>query len=136
MNYQHLPHWLVCLDAFLVERMHRQFTWGAHDCALFAADAVLATTGVDPAADLRGYGTARQALRLIRQRGGLRAIADKALGPALPARYACRGDVALLPMGGREALGVVINGQQVAGPGATGLHMAPLLDALCAWRVG
>lgn len=130
------PDWRVHLDALVFERLRVPFAWGHHDCVLFAADAVLATTGVDLAADVRQYSTARQALRMIRARGGLRSIVGSALGWPLPPAYACTGDVALLPMCGRDALGIVINGGQIAGPGADGLHIAPLGDALCVWRVG
>jgi len=134
--HHHLPNWRVHLDALVFSRLRTPFQWGVHDCALWAADAVHATTGFDPAAELRGYTTARQALRLIRARGGLRAMAERALGHALAPQYACRGDVVLMPMGRRQALGVVINADQVAGPGAFGLHVAPLREALWAWRVG
>lgn len=130
------PNWRVHLDALVFSRLRMPFVWGQNDCALFAADAVAVMTNSDLARDLRGYTGARQALRLIQSRGGLRAIVDRALGGALPATYACTGDIALMRMGGRDALGVVINATQVAGPGADGLHVAPLCDALCAWRVG
>lgn len=137
MTLSHLPNWRALLDAYILERLRQPFAWGVNDCALFAAGAVLATTGRDPAAELRGsYTTGNQAMRIIRAHGGLQAIATRALGHALAPTYACLGDVVMLLVDGREALGVVINSQQVAGPGADGLHVAPLSDALWAWRVG
>ena len=45
-------------------------------------------------------------------------------------------DVLLVSMGKRTALGVLLDGGMLVGPGAGGLCSAPLSDALCAWRVG
>lgn len=61
--------------AELLEHLHRAaaepFARPHADCCSFAADWVLARTGVDPAADLRGaYADERGALRLIRRWGG------------------------------------------------------------------
>ena len=136
MTLHRLPDWRLHLDALVTDRMARPFAWGAQDCALFAADAVLAITGTDLAADLRGHRSARQALRAIRNGGGLFALASRALGPAAGVHNASEGDVLLVGMGKRVALGVMLPGRMVVGPGATGLCSAPLTDALCAWRVG
>jgi hypothetical protein len=124
------------LDALVHARTSRPFAWGVQDCALWAADCVLAITGTDLAADLRAHRTARQALRTIRDHGGLFAIATRALGPATGVHNATEGDVLLVGMGKRVALGVLLPGQMVVGPGITGLCAAPLSDALCGWRVG
>ena len=130
------PDWQMHLDALVYERSGRPFAWGGNDCALWAADCVLAITGHDLAADLRSHRTAREALRTIRAAGGLFAIASRALGPATGVHNAQAGDVLLVGMGKRVALGVMLPGPMVVGPGATGLCAAPLSDALCAWRVG
>lgn len=129
------PDWPLWLDALVTERLTAPFAWGRNDCALFAADAVQAITGVDLAASLRGYRGPRQALRVLAAHGGVRGIAARALGASQPATDAREGDVALLPVGRREALALVYGGMVVA-PGPGGLHWVPLPDALCAWRVG
>lgn len=131
-----LPDWRLHFDALISARMHQPFAWGVNDCALFAADAVKAITGVDLAAGLRGHCTARQALRTIRRNGDLFGIACRALGAASGVHNAREGDVLLVGMGKRTALGVMLDGGMLVGPGATGLCSAPLTDALCAWRVG
>jgi hypothetical protein len=60
-------NWEAELADFISSRKETEFQWGTHDCALFAADAVLAITGDDPAPDFRGVYSdqagARQALR-------------------------------------------------------------------------
>ena len=45
------PYWRSALAAYIAETMRKPFAWGLHDCALFAAGAVEAMTGNDPAAD-------------------------------------------------------------------------------------
>ena len=61
--------WEDDLAAYLSDKALEPFCWGAHDCALFAASAVEAMTGTDPAADFRGQydnqAGARAALRTI-----------------------------------------------------------------------
>ena len=130
------PDWKMRLDALVYERMNRPFSWGAQDCALWAADCVLAITGQDLAADLRAHRTAREALRTIRRHGGLFGIASAALGPAAGVHQAQEGDVLLVGVGKRTALGVLLQRSMVVGPGATGLCAVARRDALCAWRVG
>jgi len=136
---EHKTNWRVYLDALLFTRLQTPFNWGTNDCALFAADAVRDTTGEDLAANLRGYTTARQALRIISAHGGLQAIATRALGEPLPPTYACTGDVALVPAsnaGKRLALAVCVSAERAASPGAAGLQFVPMRHAHCVWRVG
>lgn len=130
-----IPDWPLWFDALLTSRLRAPFCWGRNDCALFAADAVQTITGVDLAANFRSYRGARSALRVLSEHGGVRAIAGLALGPAVPAANARQGDVALVRVGRREALAVVL-GAHVVVPGPDGLHAMPIADALCAWRVG
>lgn len=129
------PDWQLWFDALLTSRVHAPFCWGRHDCVLFAADAVQAITGVDLAADQRGYRGARAATRMLQAHGGVRALASRTLGQPIALGDARQGDVALVLAGRREALAVVL-GDQVVAPGPHGLSAVPLTDALCAWRVG
>jgi hypothetical protein len=51
-------------EAFIAERLNTPFRWGGHDCGLFVADFLLATTGVDFAEPVRGkYSDAGGALK-------------------------------------------------------------------------
>lgn len=56
----------------------RPFAWGSLDCCLWAADWVLARSGRDPAAPLRGgYWTEAGAGELVRRAGGILALVSQ-----------------------------------------------------------
>ena len=48
------PDWPERLAVLVEARRHAPFVWGTHDCAMFAADAVLAQTDRDFLARWRG----------------------------------------------------------------------------------
>lgn len=131
--------WPARLAAFIAARERRPFRWGEHDCCLFAADWVLECTGTDPAAALRGYDSERQARRLLKDAGGLRALVDELL-PAHPSvAWAGRGDVVLVDGGHgphNPALAVIDGLHAVAPAPAAGLARVPMAYWLYAWRVG
>lgn len=139
MAQQRLNDWPSHLDAFLASRRLAPFAWGDNDCVLFAADAVLALTGVDPCAKIRGkYKTARGAASALRKHGGMIAAVEKAtagLGAfAIAPAFAQRGDIALV----QTDLGLTVL-VRVAdawiGPGRDGIerHLAAPLKA---WAIG
>jgi len=149
-------HWATRgYHEFLRARACEPFAWGKNDCALFAADGILAITGVDIATDFRGkYFTEPAAMALIRslcavpagtaptvadaavycaEKHGLIEWADKK-GAPLP-KLARRGDlvVFLAPTGSMVAGLVHLSGQIVA-QGEKGLYMFPISKALRAWH--
>lgn len=128
------PDWPARLAEQLEGARRRPFCFGAHDCYLFAADVVLAMTGHDTAAELRGaYANERSALRKIAAHGSFRASIEHYYGPpsaGLPAR----GDVVLARRNGRESLGVCID-HRFAGPGALGLEYGRVDEAICFWKI-
>jgi len=66
---------MTSLDTYLDTSLRLPWQWGRMDCCFFAGDWVAAKAGRDPLAPYRGrYGTASQALRIIRQEGGLEAM--------------------------------------------------------------
>lgn len=126
--------WRASLDALVAQRMSAPFEWGVQDCCLWAADAVLATTGIDHAADVRGtYSDAAGALRILTRLGGIEAVAARA-GSLIPMLGAAVGDVGLVVLGDRTLLAVCMNSVWLA-PGATGLAARGLPEATKAWRV-
>lgn len=134
-----LPDWQLRLQALVQARLMAPFAWGAHDCCLFAADAVQALLGQDPAAALRGqYHTADEAERIVHSFGGLEALATAVLGPPVRVSRARPGDIVLMAaksgMDG-PALGVC-NGSTALGPAARGLVTLPTVSGACAWGVG
>jgi hypothetical protein len=126
--------WRQQLDALIASRMAAPFAWGAHDCCLFAADAVLAQTGEDPAAEFRvTYADAREALELLTELGGLSAVAARA-GDPIAALCAQVGDIGLVEHDGRELLAVCAGPVWLV-PAEQGLAALPIDSATSAWRV-
>lgn len=104
-----LPDWPERLQDFL-DQPHK-FDWETASCALFAADAVQAITGDDPAAAYRGPKTAVGAYRrLLKLSNGVEDAATIALGQPKTIGLAQRGDIvsAEVAEGGEVALGVCV----------------------------
>jgi hypothetical protein len=129
-----LPDAASRLQRLVLQRMPAPFAWGLHDCALWAADAIEAQLGVDPAQALRGrYRTQLGACRLLAPWGGLAGVATAVLGPSLRSPLlACTGDVGFTTQG---ALAVCA-GETWLVATSQGVGHLPLTDAVQAWRVG
>ena len=137
--------WPKRLDTFFRQRMNQPFEWGAQDCGLFAADAILEMTGEDLAAGLRGrYSTAQEAIDLIAAEtagGGLAELAEMLTERAglvkVSVLAARRGDLILLDMDGKPALGILsLDGIHATMPGEHGLlNVYPVSETTAAWRV-
>lgn len=129
--------WRSRLSACIGEALQRPFEWGVHDCALFAADAVLAMTGEDPAEAFRGrYRTQIGAARVLHREGfkGLLGLAQSRLN-LIPAAMASDGDLIAIPDGlAGETLGVVA-GALIAAPGPDRLEFIPRTSASFAFHV-
>jgi hypothetical protein len=124
----------AALQSFVHSRMRTPFAWGTHDCCTFAADWVLALTGVDHAADVRGtYSDAAGALRTLEQLGGIEAVGARAGEQILPL-MARAGDVGIIHAGERAMLGVCAGSVWLV-TGTRGLAAHPLDAAQMAWRV-
>lgn len=127
-------------DQLLVQALvyeNRPFEWGKADCCLFAADAVLAMTGVDHAADFRGrYTTEIGAKRLLLKKGSLETFLDSEL-MAIPVDYVQRGDVVLIQTDTGPTLGIYWSGRSAWMQGMTGvaLFMEIKNRIIKAWRV-
>lgn len=52
--------WPELMNEYIRGVRHRKFTWGTFDCCMFAANCVLAMTGIDPVAAYRGKYTDAQ----------------------------------------------------------------------------
>lgn len=137
MRIERSADWPEKLATFVHDKSHQSFEWGVNDCALFAADWVKILTDKDPAEAFRGrYSTAREAVDIIQEQGGLEAIATKALGEPLSHTLMIqRGDVALVQVNGRESLTICV-GSEVVGPAVdTGVALVPITDIIKSWAV-
>ena len=124
--------WPARLAAYLEQHRATPFAWGENDCAVFAAGAVKAITGVDLLPADR-WQSVREASRAIVRLGGLRAALDARL-PAVPVAYAQRGDV-LLVTGPRVQLAIADADGWLA-PSRAGLVRGRMDCAIAAWGVG
>lgn len=130
-----LKNWPSRLAALQAAAHREPFAWGMHDCCLWAADAVLACTGEDPAAAWRGtYSDAAGAVALLASLGGIQAAGDLTGSRLTHPSLAGPGDIGLLLVDGREVL-AVHSGQCWLLAGSDGLLPWPD-PALMAWRVG
>ena len=127
-----LDDWESRLGEYLAGHRRTPFAWGIHDCVLFAAGAVEALTGVDPAADVRGrYATAIGSKRTLTRMGyaSVEALADAHLSRTNTA-MAQRGDVVMAD----GSLGVCV-GRDALFPGTDGLERLPRAVWQAAWSV-
>lgn len=131
-----LPDWPERLAAFIEERRHVPFEWGRNDCATFAADALLAITGVDVLGQLRGQWAAEdRALAVAARLHGMPMAARRLLGRPLPqVALAPRGAVVCARMGALPIMGVLAGARWCA-PGADGLQFRPGAEIRLAWGV-
>ncbi|QBQ72940.1 hypothetical protein QJV43_gp24 [Serratia phage Serbin] len=123
----------------VVLREKVKFEWGKHDCCLFAADVVMAMTGVDYASEFRGkYSTEIGAKRLLAKANedGLTGVLDGKFAQVdLP--YVQRGDLVMVQTDAGPALGIYWSGQSVWLQGLEGVQLFINIKEriLKAWRV-
>lgn len=129
-EYKRLPDWLARLSAYIDEVRRRPFEYGQHDCTLFAAGAVAAMTGEDPAAAYRGkYASDEAGFALLRAEGTHDHI-QRAV-EMFPMRHPSTGrtgDLAVVEVETGLALGVV-SGPRIFLVGMGGLYTVELMAA-------
>jgi hypothetical protein len=138
--------WPEDLHMFIEARKSEPFSWGINDCCTFTADAILAMTGVDTAAEYRGktYTTEAAAFAELHAICAGATVEDAAVYAAnkygmtaLPSvLFAQRGDLVLLSGPDGLALGIVyLNGKEALFVAPDGLHRIPVKTCTRAWRV-
>jgi hypothetical protein len=131
------PDWRARLSAYIAATWAQPFGYGRQDCALFAAGAIEAMTGTDPAAGFRGrYATRDEGMMLLFTEDGAMGPIDLArrILTAVPPAFAQAGDIAVVDAEEGRALGVVA-GPHVYLAGVGGLVTVPLAKARAAFRV-
>ncbi len=128
--------WFNNLTALIEDRRNTPYRLGTNDCCTFAADAVLAMTGNDPAKDVRGtYSTPEQAEAIIESNGGHAGLLTKYLGESKGPNCARRGDlVTFITPNGTDSIGVCL-GTTFACPGDDGLNIFDIQRAIRSWQV-
>lgn len=133
------PDWPERMLAEIEAAATRPFSWGGHDCTLFAADVVRAMTDHDYAAAARGrYKSRRGALRLLKPYGGLEGLVDSLGLVERPLAFAQRGDVVLADATTDPAEGPslgIYDGAVALFAAPVGLARLPLHACRRAWRI-
>jgi hypothetical protein len=146
MTIQRKEHWATRdYHQFLLSRASMPFGWGQNDCALFAADGILAITGVDIAVDFRGkYSDERSAFATIKFLAGGKTVGDAAAWCARKfglvelqhPLMAQRGDLVVFQNGENLIAGLVhLNGRHMVSVSESGAVRFPITDVKRAWRV-
>lgn len=126
-----LKDWDARLSATIMEWRERPFRWD-RDCARRMAAYVIAQTGEDPLAGLRGqYRTKREALQLLAEKSMTEFLDERF--PRVPAALARRGDIALVQ---ENCLGLVIGGEAMFCFAEGGSTMVPRAEWEGVWGVG
>ena len=144
MALQRKPYWDTrAFHDFLYARAAVPFAWGTNDCASFAADGILAITGVDVMAELRGYTSGAGALQKIHDVTGGTTLVDAVTWCAakhglVEREYplmAQRGDLVIYKNGdGELAAGLVhLSGRHIVSPGDTCLLRLSITAVVRSW---
>ena len=117
------------LPGYIAQHLATPFAWGSHDCAFFASNWVKEATGIDCAAGLGTWSTARQANATIERVGGMETVIDAHLTRINP-NFANDGDIAI-----QNGTVMIFSGAQIVGPGKYGLIFLSREKAECAWGI-
>jgi hypothetical protein len=88
-----VANWPDALAAKIEEWRGVEVDWGRTDCCQFAADIVLALTGVDHRPKFPRYASQAEAEAILAAQGGVIAIATSLFGEPKPVAFAHRGDL-------------------------------------------
>ena len=129
-----LHDWALRLESLIDDRLHTRFSFCQHDCCMWACDVVLAVTGRDPVADLRGtYSTEEEAAAVMEAGGGLAAMAEARFGPEIKPLAAAAGDVGIIDTDLGPAL-VACGGATWLAASGFGVVAVDQSQVLRAWR--
>ncbi|MTB67982.1 hypothetical protein GKR48_14330 [Providencia sp. wls1943] len=128
------PNWTIRLPETLQKATQKPFSWGLHDCCLFAADCAVAVCGIDIAEKARGrYKTKAGAMRVLKSEfGDLETGLSDFFAEIEPDR-AMRGDIVMFNGDDGKTLGVIWANKvwAVTESGAMPVNHQPVK----AWRV-
>lgn len=127
-----LEGWETLLNEQIEKARHTPFKWGEHDCLTWACNCLLAITGVDYLADIRGrYKTKAGAYKLIKKQGdSLTDCIDQHV-QRVSVKMAKRGDVVMY----EGAVGICFGVQSFFITENQGLAGVPTLKCEMAWAV-
>ena len=120
----------MTLPDYIAAHLGRPFTWGSHDCVLFAVGWLELATGKDYLSQHRPWSTAREAIRKVDDLGGLELLFDANLERINP-HLAVDGDLTLI-----DRTAFLFSGPHVVSVGESGLIFIDRMDEKCksAWH--
>lgn len=127
---------MTALSTYLREAASRPFAYGERDCGMVLAGWVLAQTGRDPAAPLRGrYRTRLGWMRLAARAGGLAALVGPLLEAAGLRRVAepAAGDVGVVRLGAIGETCAIRTGRGWAVKVNDGISILSRAEIVAAW---
>lgn len=132
-----LPDWDQRLAAWINAEAVHPFNEADAHCGWFAADAVIAITGIDLVSEWRGkHKTIAGAARALKKAGFEDHIALAAsLLPEIAPAFAYRGDLMVIEQDGAFALGVLM-GEYAWARGRDGVCLVDRMQAHRAFKVG
>ncbi len=117
----------MTLPEYITAHLDKPFEYGRLDCVLFVALWIRNKTGIDHLADIPAWSSERQALRIIKDLGGLEVAMDARFQRIHP-NFAKDGDIAL-----RNGGLAIFTGPHIVGPGIEKLEFVDRMEAECAW---
>lgn len=135
MSLARFPDWRPRLHALLEARRALGFSWeDGRDCCLWAADAILAMTGKDVAAELRGYRSRFGATRRLVELGH-RSVRSLVAAKFTPIARPRLGDLVLVPGAPLDTLLIAAGRGAAWGQYETGLIREPIPARAEFWAV-
>ncbi|WP_273839921.1 DUF6950 family protein [Providencia rettgeri] len=128
------PNWTTRLPQTLQKATQKPFSWGQHDCCLFAADCAIAVCGIDIAEKVRGrYKTKSGAMRVLKSEFGDLESGLSSFFIEIELNKATRGDIVMFNGDDGKTLGVLWANKiwAVTDNGARPVNFQPAK----AWRV-
>lgn len=126
----------LILANYIKEYKDTPFVWGEHDCILFAAKAYKALTGVDYYTKYLPYSSEDEAMKILKENGGVMGIISKNLGPGLRnIKKAQRGCPVVLKNKYKMCGIISGDGVSIIAPGDKGLVYRPLSEGIAFWRI-
>jgi len=138
MTTSRISDWPTAFDAFIESKKLLPFSWGTHDCIMFATAVIEAITGNDPARTWRGqYATALGAARIFKKFGGFEEMICKVAADhgfqEQSLSLAQRGDLVL--QNGKWPTAGVCCGKLSAFTDAKSLIFVPTQSCSKSWRI-
>lgn len=128
--------WAERLDEYIKNSLDKEFSYGSHDCVLWASGAVEVMTGWNPAEEFVGTYSSEEEAQAVLKKNRARSIVTlikKKFGKPIPVGQARRGDFMLIEIDGAPFAGICVGEESL-------FAQSPLLrirtiDCRMAWAV-